>query len=279
MITWLASYPKSGNTWLRIFLTNYLNNQAGPASINALQGGPIASSRIWFDEWVGVEASLLDDALIERLRPEVYRCLVRATPGMIYMKVHDAWRLSDQSEPLFPAEVTSGVIYILRNPLDLAASLANHSGKTLTEVVANLGDPEYALARSLGGLDDQLRQGLGSWSGHVQSWVDDSGLRVLTLRYEDMLAAPEDAFGEVIRFCGLELEQARLLRAIAFSSFNEVKRQEQVQGFRERPVKASGSFFRRGQAGGWRTELAPELAAKIIHDHGKMMRRFGYLEK
>ena len=279
MITWLASYPKSGNTWLRILLTNYLNNQAVPASINALQGGPIASSRVWFDEWVGVEASLLEDALIERLRPEVYRCLVRTTPGMIYMKVHDAWRLSDQNESLFPAEVTSGVIYILRNPLDLAASLANHSGKSLTEVVANLGDPEYALARSLGGLDDQLRQRLGGWSGHVQSWVDDSGLRVLTLRYEDMLDSPQAAFAQVVRFCGLELEEGRLLRAIEFSNFNEVKRQEQIQGFRERPVKASGNFFRRGQAGGWRTELAPELAAKIFHDHGKMMRRFGYDEK
>ncbi len=64
MIYWLASYPKSGNTWLRTLITNYLRDAETPADINELDGGPIASARLWFDEWVGVEASLLDDTLI-----------------------------------------------------------------------------------------------------------------------------------------------------------------------------------------------------------------------
>src|SRR6185369_1295236 len=76
-IFWLASYPKSGNTWMRILLNNYRRNAPEPADINKLEGGPIASARVWFDEWVGIEASALDDALIERLRPGVYRCMAR----------------------------------------------------------------------------------------------------------------------------------------------------------------------------------------------------------
>ena len=65
-IVWLASYPKSGNTWMRVLLANYLRNADAPVDINALEGGPIASARVWFDEWVGIEASALDDATIER---------------------------------------------------------------------------------------------------------------------------------------------------------------------------------------------------------------------
>ncbi len=90
MITWLASYPKSGNTWFRTLLTNYQRNADAPADINQLDGGPIASARMWFDEWAGVEASLLSDVVVERLRPAVYRCLVRENPQPLFMKTHDA---------------------------------------------------------------------------------------------------------------------------------------------------------------------------------------------
>jgi aryl sulfotransferase len=66
-IIWLASYPKSGNTWLRVFLTNYLRDGDQPADLNDLDGGPIASARLAFEEAVGVEASDLTQAEIERL--------------------------------------------------------------------------------------------------------------------------------------------------------------------------------------------------------------------
>lgn len=278
MITWLASYPKSGNTWMRIFLTNYLQDGDAPADINALNGGPIASARQWFDEWAGVEASLLDDTLIERLRPDVYRCMARETPGMLYMKVHDAWGRTDRGDALFPGDVTAGVVYILRNPLDMAASLANHYGVSVPDAVAIMGDADYALARSLGGLNDQLRQRLGTWSGHVQSWLDDSGLPVYIVRYEDMLADPETAFAAIVRFCRLPFDEKRLRKAIEFSSFGEARRQEQAKGFRERSARSKESFFRRGRSGGWREELSSDLAAQIVADHRAMMHRFGYLE-
>ena len=65
-IFWLASYPKSGNTWMRILLTNYMRNADEPADINRLDGGPIASARQVFDDNVGVEASVLKRAGIGR---------------------------------------------------------------------------------------------------------------------------------------------------------------------------------------------------------------------
>ncbi|MEJ2083836.1 MAG: sulfotransferase, partial [Acidobacteriota bacterium] len=35
-IVWLASYPKSGNTWLRAFLMNFLDPGKRPVDINQL---------------------------------------------------------------------------------------------------------------------------------------------------------------------------------------------------------------------------------------------------
>jgi hypothetical protein len=278
-IVWLASYPKSGNTWLRVLLTNYLRNADAPADINKLEGGPIASARMWFDEWAGVQASALSDEVVERLRPEVYRCMARESPDTLYMKVHDAWGRTDRGEALFPPDVTARVVYILRNPLDLAASCAHHYGSGLEESVRLLCDPHYVTSRSLGGLADQLRQRLRCWSGHVSSWLDESGLPVHVVRYEDLRADPVSVFGGVLRFCGLTHDEERLRKAVAFSDFEELQRQEQAAGFRERSMKAPGPFFRRGEVGAWKEELPPELAQAVIAAHAPTMRRFGYLDE
>jgi hypothetical protein len=198
---------------------------------------------------------------------------------ILFMKVHDAWGGTDRGEPLFPNDVTAGVVYILRNPLDMAASCAHHWGVTVDKAVDDMCDPEFIVARSLGGLTDQLRQFLGSWSGHVRSWLDESGLPLRVVRYEDLLSDPEPVFGEVVRFCRLPYDETRVRKAVAFSDFSELQRQEKEKGFRERSVVAPGPFFRRGQAGSWREELPPEPAKRLIEAHGTVMKRFGYLDE
>lgn len=277
-IVWLASYPKSGNTWLRVLLANYLGEGQAPVDINELSGGPIASARLWFDEWAGLEASELDDETIDELRPGVYRCMARAASKRLYMKVHDAWQRTVGGGALFPADVTAGVVYVLRNPLDLVASLANHSGATLARAAEVLCNPDDALGRTHTGLSDQLRQFMGGWTHHATSWIDDSGLPVHVVRYEDLRADPEPQFAAIVRFCGLACDPARVAQAVAFSSFGELQRQEQSVGFRERLPVTTGLFFRRGQVGGWRDELPPALAQKVVAAHGSAMRRFGYLD-
>ncbi|OHB32378.1 MAG: sulfotransferase [Desulfuromonadaceae bacterium GWC2_58_13] len=276
---WLASYPKSGNTWIRILLTNYLRDGAEPADINTLLGGPIASARSWFDEWVGIEASALTDEVVQRLRPDVYRCMAREEQETILMKVHDAWGLTDRNDGLFPSDITAGVVYILRNPLDMACSCAHHWGVSVEQAVQNLCDGNFALARSVEGMSDQLYQFLGSWSHHVLSWLDDSRLAVHVVKYEDLRADPYFKFGEVVKFCRFQWDGNRVRKAISFSEFSRLQRQEREKGFRERAVKASGEFFRRGQAGGWRDELPAHLVRRLIDVHGETMRRFGYLDE
>lgn len=278
-IVWLASYPKSGNTWVRILLSNYLADRNEPVDINNLGGGLYsAGARRLFDEWAGVEASALDLAIVDRLRPDVYRHLARDAGENIFLKVHDAWTRNDRGQPLFPTDVTAAVVYIVRNPLDMAVSCASHWGVELEQAVERVCDPAYCLARSDAGLADQLRQFVGSWSSHVRSWLDESELRCHVVRYEDLRHDPERALSDIVDTCGLARDSGRVRRAVAFSDFRELQRQERERGFRERPPRARGAFFRRGEVGCWRQELPARLADRLAETHHAMMSRFGYLE-
>jgi hypothetical protein len=276
MIYWLASYPKSGNTWTRAFLTNYWKNADQPADINDFEGGPIASARNLFDEAVGVEASDLTKDEIENLRPRVYQDVAANSKENLYLKVHDAFTYTPGGVPLLPKDVTGGVIYIIRNPLDVVVSFAHHSNRPVEKMIPAMNDPDFAFVNNPRSLQNQLVQKLLTWSGHVLSWVDEPGLNALVIRYEDMHARTEEIFTEVARFAGLEVDAERVRKAIRFSSFDVLQAQEKEHGFGEK-MPFSESFFRKGKIGTWREKLSEEQAAQIVAEHGEVMRRFGYL--
>ncbi|MEE8535288.1 MAG: sulfotransferase domain-containing protein, partial [Kiloniellales bacterium] len=119
-------------------------------------------------------------------------------------------------------------------------------------------------------------QVLTSWSNHVRSWTQTENPWLMVLRYEDMLDSPQKSFGRVARFLGLDPPRDRLKRAIKFSSFKVLRRQEDRHGFRERSEKAK-NFFRKGTSGQWKTALTAEQVARIVGDQRQQMQRFGYL--
>jgi hypothetical protein len=274
-IYWLASYPKSGNTWMRILLTNYLRNGDEPADINSLDGGPIASARQIFDDNVGVEASDLTQDEIERYRPAVYELISAQATEPLFLKVHDAYTYTPEGIPLISKAATAGVLYLIRNPLDVAVSFAHHNASTVERMVRKMADPDFAFVDKPHSLHNQLRQRLLTWSGHVTSWVDEPGLRVLVVRYEDMKADPIATFSGVIRFCGLDDDPARIAKAVDFSRFERVQAQEQAAGFGEK-MPLADSFFRKGQVGSWREGMDDALAEKLIVNQREVMRRFAY---
>jgi aryl sulfotransferase len=275
-IFWLASYPKSGNTWMRILLTNYLRRAEQPADINSLDGGPIASARQVFDDNVGIEASDLTQDEIERYRPFVYEQISAQATEPLFLKVHDAFTYTRYGYPLISKTATAGVIYLVRNPLDVAVSLAHHSATTVERIVRKMADPDFAFVQSPHRLHTQLRQRLLTWGGHVASWVNEPGLRLHLVRYEDLRADPIAVFTGVVRFCGLDDEAGRIARAVDFSRFERLQQQEAAHGFVEKMPQAA-SFFRKGASGSWREAMAPELAAKLIADQREAMQRLGYL--
>lgn len=251
-IVWLASYPKSGNTWLRALLTNAFGRDDRPAHINSLLGHPGAASRKLFDDWSGIKSSDLTNDEISCARPRVYEALAHSVPYRVYSKVHDAFSLTPSGEPLFPRAATAGVIYVVRHPADVAASYAHHRDITPEQAEALLLDSTHRLADDIVGVEGQLAQELGSWCEHVASWLD-SPLPVHLVRYEDM---HRDTFGTlkaILRFLGEDITDARIAQAVEFSDFQELKRQEAEGGFFESP-SSRRAFFRSGE-----TSASPHL--------------------
>jgi len=276
-IVWLASYPKSGNTWFRTFLTNFLRDTDKPADINDLEGGPIASARKGFDEAVGYDSGELTPDEADALRPEVYIHQACRSEETLYCKVHDAYTFLPDGRPMIPPEATEAALYFIRNPLDVSVSYASHGGSSnYDRIVRFMGDPEACVARSEFSEMGQLRQRLLSWSRHVLSWQNVPGIRVKVIRYEDMKQQPEVTFTEAVRFLGLPDQPERIRKAILFSSFEELQKQEQSKGFRERLPRAK-NFFRKGRIGSWREALNPAQTARLIADHSEVMRQWGYL--
>ena len=275
-IVWLASYPKSGNTWFRVFLTNLQRNADTPADINALEAKPIASSRYLFDQAVGYKASDLKLEEINRLRPLVYEHLAATAAETLYMKAHDAYTMTDTGEPLFSASATQGVLYFLRNPLDVCVSFAHHAACDVETILRVMSNEGYTLAAQTDRLPQQLPQRLLSWSRHVLSWVDGIPCPVLVVRYEDMHQCPLETFAHAAAFAGLPYEPERVAKALYQSRFAELQSQERAQGFHQKLPRAA-LFFRQGTMGSWRQHLTQAQAQRIICAHREVMQRFGYL--
>ena len=275
-IYWLASYPKSGNTWFRTVLTNYQIDGEEPVDINQISGGRIASGRNWIDDVLGFDSADLTHEEIERLRPAVYRWSSdEAEVG--FHKIHDAYTYTEDGEPLVSREATLGAVYLLRNCLDVAVSASHFFGWTIDKTIESMGQREHSMCSSRVAMPNQVRQRLLTWSDHVTSWVDAPGLRCEVVRYEDMLHEPVATFGRALRFLGFEDDSPRLEKAIRFSSFEKLSQQESEKGFRETPPRAE-RFFRKGKTGEWRDFLTGAQVERLIADHEVVMRRFGYLD-
>lgn len=272
-IFWLASYPKSGNTWLRALLTNYLNQADKPTGINELNFSGDGFMRESFDERLGIDSADLTRKQICHYRPLVYEQMVAESSEPLFLKVHDAYEFNDDGQPIFSRRATAGAIYLIRNPLDVAVSYAYHLNKPI-DVTVRLMRENTMLTSDLSGA--QLPQKLLSWSNHVSSWVDASDLNLLVVRYEDMIGDTVESFGDVVRFAGLDFDSTRIAKAVEFSSFERLRAQELANGFREKQPTAK-SFFRRGKTGTWREVLSYEQVNQLIGDHREIMCRFGYL--
>jgi len=275
-VVWLASYPKSGNTWFRVFMTNLLSDSNTPANINDLAETSISSSRKVFDDYTGLSSSDLSFEEIDKLRPEVYRMQSEESSELLFKKVHDKFYYVDKNQPLFPPEISKGIIYLIRNPLDVLVSFAYHSAKPVDKMVSALNNPEYAFCDKNDRLQNQLRQILGSWSEHVQSWTEQKHIPIHVIRYEDMINNTFQSFSNAIHFLNIDKTDQQIKDGIQKSDFRILSEQEKESGFKEKMIKST-SFFRKGQIGDWRNHLDKKTQNKIIENHKDTMMKFGYL--
>ena len=276
-IVWLASYPKSGNTWFRLFLTALLND-FNECDINSISTAEIASSRNWFDHVVGYDSGELCFDEIDRLRPDVYRFSATRYEKRQYHKIHDAYVYNDLGQPLFPPDVTDCVVYLLRNPFDVSISFAHHKGhKRYDEMLMRMSDPKLCMAYHLDKQPVQLRQRLLTWGEHFTSWTKKSGLSVFVMRYEKMCLEPLTTFREAIRFLGLGHKDESILKALEACAFERLQAQEKREGFRER-WSQKNLFFHTGKIGNWHGKLSNTVTSAFIKANEEVLLQTGYID-
>lgn len=270
-IFWLASYPKSGNTWLRAFIANLIADPVEPLPLSELPKYCEDEARPErYSALAGRPSSELDIGELCALRDQVHAQIAAEAAGTVFVKTHNFAGDYD-GHPLHNAAVTAGAAYVVRNPLDVVVSMSHHFGTGIDEAIERLNSD------GVGTLNDELFVGqvLGSWAGHVESWAALEGPRFPVLRYEDLLEKPGKAFGKLARLLGVA-DRARVERAVRHASFRNLAGMERRDGFVEASDKA-GRFFRAGRANQWREALSREQVTRVVEANRDTMKRFKYL--
>jgi hypothetical protein len=270
-IIWLASYPKSGNTWMRAFIHNLLRDPRDGYDINRLGEFSFSDSTLHFyKEHIGKPVPEWTNQDIMAVRWKVQRDIGKLSTDDVFVKTHNA-HIEFDGHPMINMDLSAGAIYIVRNPLDVLISLADHYACPIDEAVRIIGDNSSGTPNG----DQLVFEMHRTWSVHVFSWTKQPGPWLHVVRYEDMLRKPIVAFSRVARFLGLTPPRDRLERAIQASSFKSLRAQEDEKGFRERSYKAE-KFFRVGKAGQWREVLSKAQIERVVEVHKEQMERFGY---
>ena len=273
-IVWLASYPKSGNTWMRAFLHNLFRNPDRPLPLEQLGGGNLTTAETalnWYQALDPRKPSEWSQEEIDAMRLKVHEAIAASVPGNIFCKIHGAI-FELRGRMTVNLAVSAGAIYIVRNPLDVVLSYADFQGISVDVAITALGARNFELPRDA----DNVSEPLGSWSQNVESWTGKPNPALHVVRYEDLIAKPVATFGGVARFLGIDAPRLRLEKAVRHSSFKVLRNQEDKTGFLERSP-AQERFFRSGKSGGWRNGLTDDQVARIVEDHREQMDRFGYI--
>lgn len=263
---WLASYPKSGNTWVRALLHALRFGEPDLMEVAAaMEGvGPAPSTGLSLSDVSESEALALRRAAWLAADPGIDELLLR--------KTHEAWLPASDGTPAcwLPG---ARAVYVVRDPRDVALSWAHHMGVSVAEAIAVMRD-EDARMRDASAAHGGYRA--ASWSTHAASWLDQGDLPVLCVAYEQLSLDPGRELARIAAWLGVEAADDRIMAAVAACSFDSLAAREIVGGFAE-AASPGRAFFRRGRAGGWRDELAAELVAEVERDHAVVMARLGYL--
>ena len=269
---WLASYPKSGNTWVRTLLDALVFDD--DPNLNGLDR---SGGNDGIQGWLGISVSGLSEA--EAIAVERLSWVNAESSHMAYFlrKTHHAWTIAADGFPARWQPRGARAIYVARDPRAVAVSWAHHNGVSHAMSVASMAGETESRVTGLSSNLRAMQEGLGSWSSHVNSWRDQQALPLYFLTYEQLSADPVTTLASLAQWLEIDTDRAACTRAVERCSFNRLAVREVETGFVE-AASVERVFFRRGLTDSWRDELSPELAARIEEDHGPLMRELGYLD-
>lgn len=271
-IWWIASYPKSGNTWIRAFITAYFTGKLSLDNLIGMQD--VGNCWVHFTAHKPLEKMTIAEQTM--LRPawllHVYEAW-KPNNARLWIKTHCA-NESVAGFEFIPRYLCEGVVCIVRDPRSIAPSYADHMGISIDEAIEIMGQDDYSLQ------NDGSFQWTGSWSQNVKSWLEAPAgpHNIKVFRYEAFKRNPERAFRELIEHvAGPEAyDEEQLVKAIRVTSFDVMQSlEEELEEFDERSSE-SEKFFRRGSTD-WSAELTEAQARQIEDDHWEMMELLGYV--
>ena len=286
MIIWLASYPKSGNTWLRFLITSLLLKGRGSASLEQLGAIKQFPSKKQYQRLNIENINYLDLNHISKYWIETQK-LINTDKSIKFFKTHNA--LCKINNNIFTdLNNTLGVIYIVRDPRNVLTSLNNHYHHENFEF-----SKKFILDKSKGIIntskittnnDFALPQIIGSWKTHYNSWKNMKK-NYLLIKYENLLLNPKKEFRKITNYLqkllNLKFSNTLINKAIELSSFKRLQTIEEETGFSESVLDPKSGrrkqFFHLGPKNDWHKILDRTISNEIEKEFYNEMSELGYL--
>ena len=284
MIIWLASYPKSGNTWLRAFVASLLyggNKKEALKNMKIIRAYPLTS------DFKNLVADFKDFKTISENWANSQR-VINLNKKVKFLKTHHVLCKINQSS-FTNYENSIGVINIVRDPRNVITSVKHYySLKTYDEAFEFICNEKKFLgkfdSKNNYERETQFPTFISSWNNHYNTWKNFKKNRLL-IRYEDLIDKPEETFDTITTFLckllNLKINKHRINEAIEHSSFDKLKKDEKKLELIEAPVdsktKNKKQFFYLGPKNNWKELLPNEIKQKIEKRFKIEMRELGYL--
>ena len=277
MIIWLASYPKSGNTWVRLFLNSLIFTPGADLDINNVKIDQFPLRRHFKRI-----SSNTDDV------KEIIKNCNRAQSELNlknkinFFKTHSSfWKISKYS--FTDVKNTIGTIHIVRDPRNVITSIKNHyNHESYERALKFIKDENNTIGAKGSKREEDLPVIVSSWKFHYNSWKSITSLKskYILIKYENLLRNPIDEFTKIVNFikeiASIEFDEKNILKAIENTSFENLKKQEELKGFKEAP-KNNNKFFYLGPKNDWHNILDKKTKDDVEASFKNEMKDLGYL--
>tara|TARA_Y100000768_G_C23898473_1_gene643812 strand:- start:149 stop:979 length:831 start_codon:yes stop_codon:yes gene_type:complete len=276
MIIWLASYPKSGNTWVRLFINNLILSK-NEFNINDKLIGQFPLRKHFKDisENIDNPDDFAKNCIMAQLK-------INLDNNVKIFKTHNAfWKWNNGEHSFTNEENTLGVIHIVRDPRNVITSVMNYFHTKNYENALEFMKKNKILGGSID--DNSLPTIIASWDNHYKSWKKFKKNYIL-IKYENLLNNPSEEFFKITNFlskiANLKFDDKKISKAIKDCEFNNLTNQEEKFGFDEnskKNKKLNKKFFNLGPKNNWEEMLELNIKNEIEILFKDEMKDLGYL--
>ena len=279
MFIWLASYPKSGNTFTRALIASYIFSKDGNFNFNLIKN-ILQFPDLGLFKRLGVDVKNEKEVIKNYVKVQES---INIKNSLQFLKTH-SYLFNIENNPFTDLNNSLGVIYIVRDPRNVVLSASHHNQKSHEKTVDDLINGH--VLRKNDGTSPAVYA--GSWSGNFNSWKSFKSVnKYLLVKYEDLINDKEKIFHDILKFIfklkkvDFVLDKKKFQNALETTDFQNMKKLENEQGFEESMVdKKTGkkiNFFHLGKKTDWKTSLDINLQNKLQKVFEKEMIEIGYL--